>query len=138
MERKDVDHKAEALRQARQWADTADREGTVGANKKAESYAAVSSAYSNLAIAEGQERVVEEIKAFRELIAGSAYMDDPESCLKACQSIARRALAGEPREGEDNRCEACLAPGTKGSIPPDGLYFCDECLAALDAEDSDA
>ena len=57
----EVDHRAEALKQARQWVDAADREGSIGANKKAESYATVSLAYSNLAIAEGQERVAEEL-----------------------------------------------------------------------------
>ena len=58
---KDVDHKAEALRSARDWAEAADRVGAVGANKKAESYATVSLAFSNLAVAEGQERVAEAL-----------------------------------------------------------------------------
>lgn len=63
-----LDHRAEALKALNRR-----RPGHIG---KAESFAdpdyGAALIHSNLAIAEGQERVAEEIKAFRELMGRSA------------------------------------------------------------------
>jgi len=79
-----------------------------------------------------------ELREALKLIAESAYMDDPESCLKACQSIARKALANET--GADKvRCECCrkAVPRADAEVnTEDGVWLCLRCIDSLNDEES--
>lgn len=61
-----VDHRAEA----RNWLDAVDREGCAQNYRAAEAFSAIAQVHASLAVAEGQERVAEEIKLLREQVAG--------------------------------------------------------------------
>lgn len=65
-----TDHKAEALASLARAHELG--EGSGGHDLAIPIFTAAAQVHASLAIAEGQERVAEEIKAFRELMAGSA------------------------------------------------------------------